>query len=113
MVTDVAFICVNWSCCHAALSSFYYNTAFKSSGWICDVEEAGTASWSDVYRYCDISISAGGASVPLLWGVIDIRYFLSQYWMTKGKFPASRGAILFLSAIGASVRSLKHAFSNQ
>lgn len=32
---------------------------------------------------------------------------MSQYWMTKGKFPASRGAVLLVSAIGAAVRALQ------
>lgn len=33
------------------------------------------------------------------------RYFTSQYWMTRGKFPASRGAVLMVSGIAALVRS--------
>jgi hypothetical protein len=110
VVTDVAFICVNWSCCHAALSSFHYNTAIESPGWIRDVEEAGTTAWSNLHRHCDNSISAGCTSVPLILGAIDLRYFLSQYWMTRGKFPASRGAVLFVSAVGVSVHALKYAF---
>jgi len=31
------------------------------------------------------------------------RYFTSQYWMTQGKFPASRGAVLVVSSIAASI----------
>ena len=37
---------------------------------------------------------------------IDCRYFTSQYWMTQGKFPASRGAVLVVSSIAASVFQL-------
>jgi uncharacterized membrane protein YidH (DUF202 family) len=33
----------------------------------------------------------------------DSRFFLSQYWLTRGKFPAGRGAILIASAIAAMV----------
>jgi len=43
----------------------------------------------------------GIAVLVLVLGVH--RYFTSQYWMTKGKFPASRGAVLLLSLIGAAV----------
>lgn len=34
------------------------------------------------------------------------RYYESQNWLLKGKFPASRGSILFLTAIAAAVSHL-------
>ncbi|EPS43768.1 hypothetical protein H072_2241 [Dactylellina haptotyla CBS 200.50] len=35
------------------------------------------------------------------------RYYESQNWLLKGKFPASRGSILFLTVIAAGVRTAK------
>ena len=44
----------------------------------------------------------GIAILVLLIGIN--RYYESQNWLLKGKFPASRGSIIFLTVIAAAVR---------
>ena len=48
-------------------------------------------------------LALGVHRFEFLGNVTDKRYFISQYWMTKGKFPASRGAVLAVSAAAAAV----------
>ncbi|KAF3086907.1 hypothetical protein TWF103_001701 [Orbilia oligospora] len=45
----------------------------------------------------------GIAILVLLIGIN--RYYESQNWLLKGKFPASRGSIVFLTVIAAAVRT--------
>ena len=67
----------------------------------------GTGNGSEMLRRFGQPLGAtfiGVAIIVLLLGVK--RYFSAQSWMTRGKFPASRGSVGLLSAIALLVSQL-------
>ena len=43
-----------------------------------------------------------GISIVVLWVGFN-RYFESQHWIIRGKFPASRGSVIIVSLIAATL----------
>jgi hypothetical protein len=103
MVTHVVVICLDRSGNHATISFINNNTTWRHTQGICTATAARPTAWCNVYWYCGVGLGPWSTSVSKFMNTTYRRYFTSQYWMTKGKFPASRGAVLLLSFIGAAV----------
>ena len=108
LASDIFVICIHWRCSYSTVPIINDYTTGTTTEGLCRIASAWSTPWCDVHWNCSTCFGAGCTSVRHSVIFADDRYFMSQYWMTKGKFPASRGAVIVVSAIAASVRSFQN-----